>query len=143
MEDSEPAPPVAPQEVQQLRHLTGAPWMECKQWLASLSVAERQRLIETIGNHQPGVIMHDPIEDDPAIRPLFLAVCEEATREIEELQHQEIDELNQQSPDVAELLQSGRGKCHRIWARIKELLRERHGIEWRSPRELNPWVIFD
>ena len=35
------------------------------------------------------------------------------------------------------------GLCHRTWDRIKELLQVRHGIEWRSLREMNPWVVFD
>jgi len=34
------------------------------------------------------------------------------------------------------------GLCHRIWYRKKELLKE-HGIEWKSPSEMNPDTRFD
>jgi hypothetical protein len=142
MAEAEAVVPVPAEQVQRLRQLTDLPWMECKRFLASLAPAERTRFIEAMREH-PGGILRDPIEDDPAVRPLFLAACEEATREVREWHGQHIAELEQRFPAVADLFRSGRGLCHRTWARIKELLRERHGIEWRSPRELNPWVIFD
>ncbi len=35
------------------------------------------------------------------------------------------------------------GFCHRYWAVKKRILRERFGIAWRSPAELNPHIRFD
>ena len=142
MAEVQTTPPVSAEQVATLRRLTDLPWMECKRFLASLSQAERERYIAA-AEANPGGILRDPIEDDPAVRPLFLAACEEAAREVQEWHRQRIAELEQSSPAVADLFRSGRGLCHRTWDRIKELLRERHGIEWRSPREMNPWVIFD
>jgi len=34
------------------------------------------------------------------------------------------------------------GSCHAVWARKKELLAQR-GIDWHSPSEMNPDIIFD
>ncbi len=34
------------------------------------------------------------------------------------------------------------GFCHKLWAMKKVLLREQ-GIEWKSPKELNPHIIYD
>ena len=34
------------------------------------------------------------------------------------------------------------GTCHRYWARKKELL-AKHGIEWKTPAEMNPMTRFD
>lgn len=34
------------------------------------------------------------------------------------------------------------GSCNTYWKRKKELLAQ-HGVEWQSPAELNPGVIFD
>lgn len=34
------------------------------------------------------------------------------------------------------------GSCHTFWRHKKEMLKER-GINWRSPPELNPLVVFD
>jgi hypothetical protein len=142
MAEAQPRVPVSAEQVASLRRRTGMPWMECKRFLASLTPAERDKYIAAAGV-QPDGFLHDPTEDDPAIRPLFLAVCEEATREAEEWHRQHIAELEQEYPAVADLFRRGQGLCHRIWARTKALLRERHGIEWRSPAEVNPWVIFD
>lgn len=35
------------------------------------------------------------------------------------------------------------GACHAIWYHRKKLLMEKYGIEWFTPVELNPEVIFD
>lgn len=35
------------------------------------------------------------------------------------------------------------GLCHKIWARKKQLLKEMYDINWQSPAELNPDIIFD
>ncbi len=142
MTEAEAVVPVSAELVQRLRQLTDLPWMECKRFLTTLTPDKRALYIEAIQNNRNG-ILHDPIEDDPTVQSLYLAACEEATREVQEWHRQHIAELEEQSPAVADLFRNGSGLCHRIWARIKELLRERHGIEWRSPREMNPWVIFD
>ena len=34
------------------------------------------------------------------------------------------------------------GMCHGLWQRKKELLKEM-GIDWKTPAETNPDVIFD
>ena len=36
-----------------------------------------------------------------------------------------------------------RGACNTIWPQRKQLLMERYGIEWFTPKELNPAVCFD
>lgn len=35
------------------------------------------------------------------------------------------------------------GACHYIWEYKKELLKMKYNIDWKSPAELNPEVIFD
>ena len=100
-------------------------------------------MIESAEAHPGSSILHDPIEDDPAVRPLFLAISEEAGREFQESHRLHMAELEQRSPAMAEFFRSGRGLCHRVWDRTKELMQERHGIAWKSPREMNPGVIFD
>lgn len=34
------------------------------------------------------------------------------------------------------------GSCHKYWAKKQELLKSM-GIAWKTPAELNPYVIFD
>jgi hypothetical protein len=38
--------------------------------------------------------------------------------------------------------QEGFGVCHRYWAEKKKMLAQ-YGIDWHSPAELNPDIIFD
>ncbi len=35
------------------------------------------------------------------------------------------------------------GKCYIIWARKKQLLKEIYNIDWKTPAELNPGIMFD
>ena len=37
----------------------------------------------------------------------------------------------------------GIGSCHLFWSIKKEILKEKYGIEWKCPSELNPHVMFD
>lgn len=34
------------------------------------------------------------------------------------------------------------GQCHILWARKKELLKK-EGVDWKTPAEMNPYIIFD
>ena len=36
-----------------------------------------------------------------------------------------------------------RGWCHSYWACKKRILKEKYGIDWKSPAELNPGIKFD
>lgn len=36
-----------------------------------------------------------------------------------------------------------RGYCHRYWGTKKKILKEKYGIEWKSPADMNPGIIFD
>ncbi len=37
----------------------------------------------------------------------------------------------------------GLGACHDIWEEQKRILKERHGIDWKTPAERHPEVRFD
>lgn len=143
MATPDPPPPVAAALVRRLRVATDLPWMECKRVLTPLTPAERLRYVEGYETRPAGVIVRDPIEHDPSVRPLFLAASADAAREVAEWHRQYVAEMAARCPAVADMLRSGRGLCHRLWNRTKELMRERHGIDWRSPREMNPDVTFD
>jgi hypothetical protein len=72
-------------------------------------------------------IRRDPIEDDPKYR----AVVAEAER----LAWAELAERGMREGCF--------GACHWFWPAKQRILRERFGIEWQSPRDLNPHVRFD
>ncbi len=69
-------------------------------------------------------LKHDPQEDDP----LLMARIDAALAEAEQ--------------NLAHLPRT-RGFCHPLWAEMKRILREKHGIDWKSPGDMNPEVLFD
>lgn len=69
-------------------------------------------------------LRHDPIEDTPE----FKAVIKQVEKEL--------DELLKNKP-------KGMGFCHTYWSEKKRILKEKYGINWRSPANMNPHVMFD
>lgn len=68
--------------------------------------------------------VYDPQENDPA----FQSKLEQAMQEAEE--------------NLA-AVPRGRGFCRHLWAETKRILREKYGLEWKTPGEMNPHVLFD
>ena len=66
----------------------------------------------------------DPVEQTPE----YLAIEEKLEREIK---------LRLLS------VKRTRGYCHRYWEVKKKILKKHYGIDWKSPKELNPHIKFD
>ena len=71
-------------------------------------------------------IRKDPLDDDPDYSPLIQAVEERVNLELE-----------------AEGRNRGFGSCHMVWWKKKRILWEEYGIDWKTPAELNPHIIYD
>ena len=56
----------------------------------------------------------------------------------EELEKQ-VDEQVRQLIGEGEYL----GYCHEFWAAKKRILREQYGVDWKTPAEEYPHIIFD
>ncbi|NMC04755.1 MAG: hypothetical protein GYA24_06065 [Candidatus Lokiarchaeota archaeon] len=55
-----------------------------------------------------------------------------------------ISEANQEAEKAVVIVKKGEmGYCHAFWAAKKRVLKEKYGIDWKSPAELNPHVMFD
>lgn len=67
---------------------------------------------------------HDPIERDPEISPLI----------------DQADKVAQQ--ELANEKQR-KGFCHLYWRTKKRILKEQFGVDWKTPAEMNPGVLFD
>lgn len=128
-------------------HSGNRSWEEWPRWLAihaarmakQLDREQFQRLKKNPQEEIPSILhgctfevsstkpklAHDPIEDDPATKELIDAAGEEAIAELG------IKDFSQM------------GTCHLIWHAQKRILKEQHGIQWRSPAEMNQDVIFD
>jgi len=79
------------------------------------------------------LLKRDPQEDDPKIGPLIDAALKEATEMVE----REFEERGWNA--VGQRM----GKSPGIWKRAGEILRERHGIEWKDPTQMNPGLFVD
>lgn len=71
-------------------------------------------------------LARDPQEADPRFAAAFVAASEQAARDLE-----------------GHPLHGGLGFCRVYWLRKKQILWEHFGIEWRSPADLNPFVLFE
>ncbi len=68
----------------------------------------------------------DPLERDPKKMELIKAAEAEAEYSMEQDGTLELD-----------------GACHILWGRQQRILKEKYGIKWRSPADMNPDVMFD
>lgn len=73
---------------------------------------------------EEGHLHHDPVE--------WTARWEEVIDEVERLTDEKLADVPR-----------GMGFCHAAWHTRADILRERFGIEWRSPAAMNPRVMFD
>lgn len=73
----------------------------------------------------PDGLRYDPIEDDPAVQP-FLRAAEQEAREAPENQGER-----------------PKGWVHGFWRVKKRILKEKYGVDWQSPADMNPRVAFD
>ena len=74
----------------------------------------------------------DPFGDDPESMKIS------TSKRIEEAKR-----LLPSNPEQAAELFMQLGCCHTIWALQKRILKEKYGITWYTPSELNPDVKFD
>lgn len=72
------------------------------------------------------LIKHDPKEEDPKYKDII----EQARIEAEDI-------ISKEYPDAS------LGRCHAVWAEQKRILKEKHGIDWKTPKELNKHTCFD
>ncbi len=68
----------------------------------------------------------DPQERDPRLRPVIDAAAQEAEVSLRE-----------------DGWTIGMGYCHVLWGCQKRILKEKYGINWKTPAEMNPDVRFD
>ncbi|MBT9488829.1 MAG: hypothetical protein IV093_15100 [Rubrivivax sp.] len=68
-------------------------------------------------------MLHDPIQDDPALRAAFRQAIKLAETEV-----------GANGP---------LGHVHALWTAQQRILRARFGIVWFTPAEMNPMVCFD
>jgi len=130
--------------VMRYRRATGLPVMAAKRKLEECDPNDWLALIAASENTDtPDGMARDPLEDDETVGLLIRDVLDAVTERVIREHDEHIAKMRQTSPDLADFLSNRRGICHLIWNETQKALREEHGIEWRTPRELNPQTIFD
>ena len=84
----------------------------------------QQRLQQARRSQPQGTLLFDPIEED--------VEHAEALASAEALADQELARMSQT-----------RGFCHLYWQTKQRILKEKFGLTWFSPSEMNPSVRFD
>ena len=84
-------------------------------------------------------------EDNPVMIEFFknMQADLKARREEEKKKIEEAKQLLPTYPERAAELFIQLGSCHTLWALQKRILKEKYGITWYTPAELNPDVKFD
>lgn len=91
---------------------------ECQQTCEQPKLAPKKRASSGL--------YYDPVEDDPNYAEVF----------------SKIDAETKAALDLP-AKRGGRGYVHIFWGTKKRILKQKYKIDWRTPAELNPWVIFD
>jgi len=79
----------------------------------------------------------DPLDSDPAYADIIRSISEAATDLAIKDINEEFPYLNVTRDDLV------MGLCHAVWRHKKRLLKELHGLDWSSPAELNPHILYD
>ena len=109
----------------QLHRATGISILRCREMIRDAATSEiAARILAAVEKQLPTTHLYDPIEDDPQHASAFA--------EADKLEDAELADVPRE-----------RGYCHRVWTTRKRILREQFGIEWLSPREMNPGTAFD
>ena len=84
-------------------------------------------------------------EDNPVMIEFFknMQADLKARREEEKKEIEEAKQLLPTYPERAAELFIQLGSCHTLWDIQKRILKEKYGITWYTPAELNPDVKFD
>ena len=130
--------------IMRLRRATGLPVMDAKRELLNHDAADRLEFVIATENYSPQAGMaRDPQEDDETLGPIIHATLDAVAQRATQEYDVRIAKMRDTSPEMADFLSSRRGICHRIWHDAKKELIEEHGIDWRTPQELNPGTVFD
>lgn len=112
-----------PDDLMEFCNATGCGILEASRLLNKMRASLRKRVLLAAKMLNPDErILRDPIEADPRFGKL---VREAATRAQESIKGE------------------GMGTCHRIWAEQARILKDEHGIDWYSPAQMNPWILYD
>lgn len=93
------------------------------EWLKDNMSARNQKPSDV---YEKGGLYHDKVELTDKYKTVI------------EVVEKEVDDMLKSHPVYKQI-----GYCHLFWEKKRKILKDRYGIEWRSPSELNPETDFD
>ncbi len=96
-----------------------------REMLSFMEPMLRERYLKALST-QRSDYLYDPIQDDPALKDAFEFAGAEARHLAK-----------------AGGLEGKLGTCHFMWDVQRRVLREKYGITWFSPKQMNPGVRYD
>ena len=100
--------------------------MDARRVLGGMEPVLRARVLEAARTQRPrSEPLHDPLEDDPVLKPIIVRAAIEAERIV-----------RSRGP-------LRRGSCYSIWREQARILLEQHQLAWFSPQQMNPYASFD
>jgi hypothetical protein len=113
-------------EVFAYHQATGCTLMDARRVLGEMAPLLRARVLESARTQSSrSEPLHDPLEDDPALRPIIERAAIEAERIV-------------RSRGPLRM-----GSCHSIGREQARILSEKHQLAWFSPQQMNPYACFD
>ena len=103
---------------------------EVKKEIYTLFVKEEMKYSENL--------LKSPEDEESIFSGLHESMRASAKEKIEKAK-----ELMPNNPEQAAQEFMQLGSCHRLWAMQKNILKEKYGITWYTPAELNPEIKFD
>lgn len=123
--------------VMRLQRLTRSSPLHCQWVLSGIPSSDQERYVKYHEKNRLDILYH-PLEADPANAAIF----EEVHRDAAALTEAYCQEQQREHEENGTYF-SRMGMCHYHWGRMAELLRERYGLEWKSPAQMNPNSNFD
>lgn len=112
--------------------------------------SEYQRILPEVMNEVYSQYVKDEIErsesylaredkdEDDAFASLYKSQRESVEKNLDKAKRLMPDDPEQAAQVFIQL-----GSCHRLWDMQKTILKEKYGITWYSPAELNPEIKYD
>lgn len=95
--------------------------------------------LESVNEDDPFFLQPFIPDDLPFVSPLDeLSIIDAAKMKISQAK-----ELMPHNPEMAAQIFMQLGSCHTLWSLQKTILKEKYGITWYSPSDLNPDIKYD
>lgn len=124
--------------VAQLRKYTGQPVIDCKEILADLPVELAEAYVQYYSEHSISWFI-DPIEVDPKYKEAFEDAEKEASAYLESWKKKRLAEFESSGMEH----RTFRGASHIKANEKQRVLKENHGVSWKTPSQMNKNVVFD